>query len=269
MARAMTPPPVVTDSGSRHERRVWDLLVRRLSGEWRIWHDQNVDPLASQSAQLDFLVAHPRHGFAVLEAKATQWCVRRGQSYFYHRGDRAWRPVKRSPFQQARSGLMSLRKTLDLPRLRQRAEGYLPMAAGVVMLDMETQHVPVFQPTRQDGGIEAHLFADDADHVEMWLIGLLERDGRGRKPGSAAWLRDLEDVLGGRPLQDHRFLRRWVIRIGALAAMIALAVLFFGPLLGPRSPFAVAGQTPIGDGVAGAISMVRAVFAKGADLLGV
>lgn len=202
-------------SGGAHELRVLEKLQRDLGSGWRILCDVTTDPGNSRAPQLDFVALHPAHGICVIEAKATLWRTLGGAFQFLHRGKREWMGVRRSPWRQANDGVMALRQRLNrdlndqassfgatnrgLEVLRDLAEGYVPMAGVVAMLDMETPTFDgnTFDPPSQEGGRAGYHLACDGS-LQTTILAALARDSQGTRQGeNPAWVEAVWSTLVG------------------------------------------------------------------------
>lgn len=224
MAR-MVPdtPPAPDAAGMMAERKVWHALKAGLGPKWTVYHDCLVDAGDSHSPQLDFVVVHPRYGLAVIEVKASAWQRGAGGSpYVFNRGAREWNCVRRSPYRQARDGLMVLRKALIDDGLRGCCPGHVPMAAMAYLPDMTGRYA--HRIVGNGEGREMYFFGDDIG-LEKRLIRLLRKDGRPVR--RSAWIRLVERRLGGHwsgQASDAGRLRRgW--RWGLAASVSALVAL--------------------------------------------
>jgi len=199
----------IDNTGQRAERRVLDALATLPAPwqifptvEWRVLRDDG-----EATGEADVVVFHPEHGLVVFEIKAGAVEVRHGE-WFYASG----RPMKQSPFSQARRNRYALAEKLS-HRLGKVAMDALTLTHAAWFPDLHwLGPLPGAEPP-------AHAFLFDRGALSAPEPALLQLF-KAANPAPAAWNRWQQQALRELLAPDCRMLVPLAVRLDdALAAL--------------------------------------------------
>jgi Nuclease-related domain len=174
------PRPTTSDG----ERVLHARLSAQLPEGWFAWHSLALNVGASEwIGEADFVVACPTRGILVLEVKSGH-VVRRGGLWLQN-----WKPMKRSPHDQARDFSYRLSKQIEAA-----GGGRVPFASACVFTNMKG-----LDQETSDEASGAVLHELDLENLGPALVGLFERLVPPRKPPMfALWKKALHGLWGDR-----------------------------------------------------------------------